>query len=149
MRDLLLQGAGAIAIVVSLIHGVLGETKIFARATIEPPRLRFLLHLVYQAGTVAWIGGGVLLVAANDAAAAAAERLAESGVACTVWDPRVVKPLDPDMLADAAGREASRAHAASLLRDHHMALPDADTNHLRMDLGAFRMRWELHTEFVT
>ena len=63
MRDLLLQGAGAIAIVVSLIHGVLGETKIFARATIEPPRLRFLLHLVYQAGTVAWIGGGVLLVA--------------------------------------------------------------------------------------
>lgn len=49
MRDLLLQGAGAIAIVVSLIHGVLGETKIFARATIEPPRLRFLLHLVYVA----------------------------------------------------------------------------------------------------
>lgn len=53
------------------------------------------------------------------------------------------------MLADAAGREASRAHAAALLRDHHMALPDADTNHLRMDLGAFRMRWELHTEFVS
>ncbi len=53
------------------------------------------------------------------------------------------------MLADAAGREASRAHAAALLRDHHMALPDADTNHLRVDLGAFRMRWELHTEFVS
>ena len=53
------------------------------------------------------------------------------------------------MLADAVGREASRAHAAALLRDHHMALPDADTNHLRVDLGAFRMRWELHTEFVS
>ena len=53
------------------------------------------------------------------------------------------------MLADAAGREASRAHVAALLRDHHMALPDAHTTHLRMDLGAFRMRWELHTEFVT
>ncbi len=53
------------------------------------------------------------------------------------------------MLADAAGREASRDHAAALLRDHHLALPDADTNHLRMDLGAFRMRWELHTEFVS
>lgn len=64
MRDLLLQGAGIIAIVVSLIHGVLGETKVFARATVEPPRLRLLLRLVYQAGTVAWIGGGVLLVAA-------------------------------------------------------------------------------------
>ena len=47
------------------------------------------------------------------------------------------------MLADAAGREASRAHVAALLRDHHMALPDAQTTHLRMDLGAFRMRWQL------
>ena len=53
------------------------------------------------------------------------------------------------MLADAAGREASRAHVAALLRDHHLALPDADTTHLRMDLGAFRLRWELHTEFVS
>lgn len=64
MRDLLLQGAGLIAILVSLIHGILGETRIFARATVEPPRLRLLLRLVYQAGTVAWIGGGVLLIAA-------------------------------------------------------------------------------------
>ena len=53
------------------------------------------------------------------------------------------------MLADAAGREASRAHVAALLRDHHRALPDALTTHLRMDFGAFRMRWELHTEFVS
>ncbi|QIG96258.1 MULTISPECIES: hypothetical protein [unclassified Bradyrhizobium] len=72
MRDLLLQGAGVVAIVVSLIHGVLGETKVFARATIEPPRLRFLLRLVYQAGTVAWIGGGVLLVVAPTMASDAA-----------------------------------------------------------------------------
>jgi hypothetical protein len=64
MRDLLLQGAGAIAVVISLIHGVLGETKVFARATVEPPRLRLLLRLVWQAGTIAWIGGGVLLLAA-------------------------------------------------------------------------------------
>ena len=53
------------------------------------------------------------------------------------------------MLADAAAREASRAHVAALLRDHHLALPDAGTTHLRMDLGAFRLRWELHTEFVS
>ncbi|HEY4204004.1 MAG TPA: hypothetical protein VGM35_03225 [Xanthobacteraceae bacterium] len=64
MRDLLLQCSGAIAIVVALIHGVLGETKVFARSTIEPPRLRTLIRLVWQAGTLAWIGGGVLLVAA-------------------------------------------------------------------------------------
>jgi hypothetical protein len=64
MRDLLLQCSGVAAIIAALIHGVLGETKVFARATIQPPRLRQLLRLVWQAGTVAWIGGGVLLVAA-------------------------------------------------------------------------------------
>src|SRR5258708_1289337 len=64
MRDLLLQCSGLAAIAVALIHGVLGETKVFARATIEPPRFRTLIRLVWQAGTVAWIGGGVLLIAA-------------------------------------------------------------------------------------
>jgi hypothetical protein len=64
MRDLLLQVSGVAAIAVALIHGWLGETKVFARATIEPPRLKTLIRIVWQAGTVAWIGGGVLLIAA-------------------------------------------------------------------------------------
>jgi hypothetical protein len=63
MRDLLLQCSGLAAIAAALIHGILGETKVFARATIQPPRVRTLLRLVWQAGTVAWIGGGVLLIA--------------------------------------------------------------------------------------
>ncbi len=63
MRDLLLQCAGVGAIIVALIHGILGETKVFARATIEPERLRTLIRLVWQASTVAWIGCGVLLIA--------------------------------------------------------------------------------------
>lgn len=64
MQDFLLQGAGVIAILVSIAHGVIGETYVFARATIEPPRLRTLLRIVWQAGTLAWIAGGVLLIAA-------------------------------------------------------------------------------------
>ena len=44
MRDLLLQCSGIAAIAVALIHGVLGESKVFARATIEPPRLRTLIR---------------------------------------------------------------------------------------------------------
>jgi len=64
MRDLLLQCSGLAAIAAALVHGVLGETKVFARATIEPPRLRTLIRLVWQPGTVACIGGGVLLIAA-------------------------------------------------------------------------------------
>ena len=64
MRDLLLQCSGLAAIAAALIHGVLGETKVLPRATIEPKRLRTLIRLVWQAGTVAWIGCGVLLMAA-------------------------------------------------------------------------------------
>ncbi len=37
-----------------------------------------------------------------DAAEAAANQLMASGVSVTLWDARVVKPLDPEMLADAA-----------------------------------------------
>jgi len=47
---------------------------------------------------VALIGVGKMLTAALEAA----ELLAEEGIDATVWDPRVVKPLDPLMLADAA-----------------------------------------------
>jgi hypothetical protein len=64
MRDLLLQCSGVAAVAVAIIHGVLGETTVLPRATIEPARLRTLIRLVWQAGTVAWIGGGVLLIAA-------------------------------------------------------------------------------------
>ena len=52
------------------------------------------------------------------------------------------------MLCDEAQRAASRAHVATLLRDHHLPAPDADCTHLRMDVGGLRLRWELHTEFV-
>lgn len=62
MRDLLLQVAGVATIVVALIHGILGETRVFARARIEPERLRTLIRLVWQTSTVAWIGGGILLI---------------------------------------------------------------------------------------
>ncbi|MEW6641217.1 MAG: hypothetical protein AB1586_11980 [Pseudomonadota bacterium] len=64
MRDLMLQAAGVIAILTAVIHGVLGETKVFASATIEPRRLRTLIRLVWQCSTVAWIAGGVLLFVA-------------------------------------------------------------------------------------
>jgi uncharacterized membrane-anchored protein len=53
------------------------------------------------------------------------------------------------MVCDAAQLDASRAHVSALLREHHLPLPDAQSTHIRMDLGAFRLRWELHTEFVS
>ena len=48
---------------------------------------------------VCLIGVGKMLAAASEAAT----RLEELGITATVWDPRVVKPLDAEMLADAAG----------------------------------------------
>ena len=53
------------------------------------------------------------------------------------------------MLCNAAEREASRQHVASLLRNHHLPQPDAHSIYVRMDVGLFRIRWELHTEFVS
>lgn len=44
------------------------------------------------------IGVGKMLATAVDAA----EKLVADGHSVTVWDPRVVKPLDPEMLGDAA-----------------------------------------------
>ncbi len=54
---------------------------------------------VRKGSEICLIGVGKMLAAAS----VAADRLAEQGHQVTVWDPRVVKPLDPEMLADAAG----------------------------------------------
>ena len=64
MQDALLWTAGIAAIVVAVLHGVLGEVRVFSRATIEPPRLRTLIRMCWQVGTVGWIAGGILLLAA-------------------------------------------------------------------------------------
>ncbi len=47
---------------------------------------------------VCLIGVGKMFTTALEAA----DRLSSEGVSCSVWDPRVVKPLDPVMIADAA-----------------------------------------------
>ncbi|MBK5223883.1 MAG: 1-deoxy-D-xylulose-5-phosphate synthase [Acidimicrobiia bacterium] len=52
-----------------------------------------------QGADVCLIGVGKMLEAALDAA----ELLAADGIEATVWDPRAVVPVDPEMVADAAG----------------------------------------------
>ena|SRR6516165_1199676 len=64
MRDLALQAAGALSILVALGHGAIAELRVFAKVRIEPQRARNLLRFVWQASTVDWIGIGVLLIAA-------------------------------------------------------------------------------------
>jgi hypothetical protein len=64
MRDLALQAAGALAILVAIAHGLISELKVFPNAQIEPKRARALVRMVWHASTVDWIGMGVLLLAA-------------------------------------------------------------------------------------
>lgn len=52
------------------------------------------------------------------------------------------------MWANADERAASRVHLAGLLQQHGLDVLDARATHWRADVGAFRVRWELHTEFV-
>ncbi|MEN8239780.1 MAG: transketolase C-terminal domain-containing protein, partial [Actinomycetota bacterium] len=51
---------------------------------------------------VCLIGVGKMLAPALEAA----EMLTDEGIDATVWDPRIVAPLDPEMLADAATHDA-------------------------------------------
>jgi 1-deoxy-D-xylulose-5-phosphate synthase len=51
---------------------------------------------------VCLVGVGKMLAACTEAAAI----LEAEGISCTVWDPRVVHPLDPALVEDAAGHPA-------------------------------------------
>ncbi len=64
MKDLALQAAGVLAILVAVAHGALAELHVFSRARIEPRGTRRLLRLIWQASTVDWIAIGILLIVA-------------------------------------------------------------------------------------
>jgi hypothetical protein len=64
MRDVTLQIAGVLAVLAGLLHGVLGETKVFPRAQIEPAWVRRLMRAVWHCGVVGWLAVGALLIAA-------------------------------------------------------------------------------------
>ncbi len=53
------------------------------------------------------------------------------------------------MYCDASQRASSRAHLCKLLTDLHLPQPAQHATHFRIDSGPYRLRWELHTEFVS
>lgn len=52
------------------------------------------------------------------------------------------------MLCNESERQVSREHVSKLLSDYHLPMLDAQATHIRVNIGGFRLRWELHTEFV-
>jgi hypothetical protein len=86
MRDLALQAAGVLAILVAITHGIIVERKVFATVRIEPQRRRGLLRMLCQASTVDWIG--IVLLIAAPAFGSDAARLWISAVAVIVYGVR-------------------------------------------------------------
>jgi hypothetical protein len=74
MRDLALQAAGVLAVVVAIFHGAIAELRVFPRSRVEPYGARRLMRMVWQASTIDWIAIGVLLVAAPTFGSEAARR---------------------------------------------------------------------------
>ena len=64
MRDLFLYASGTLGLALAFVHGLLGETRVFARARIEPERLGRLIRGVWHCSAVAWAGVAVLLIVA-------------------------------------------------------------------------------------
>ena len=64
MRDVLLYASGTLGLVAAVVHGVLGETRVFARVRIEPERLTRLIRLVWHCSVAAWAAVAVLMIAA-------------------------------------------------------------------------------------
>jgi hypothetical protein len=74
MRDVALMIAGGLAIVAALVHSGIGEAYIFPRARIDPRWVMPVMRAVWHCISVAWIGGGVLLIAAPSVAGGGARR---------------------------------------------------------------------------
>ena len=68
----MLQVAGFGALAIAIAHGVLIETRLFARAQISPAWTRNMLRAICQISTVAWLAGGILLIATPHLASPAA-----------------------------------------------------------------------------
>ncbi|MEY3954051.1 MAG: hypothetical protein RLZZ397_931 [Pseudomonadota bacterium] len=64
-----------------------------------------------------------------------------------VESPMVIRHLVFSL--QSSERNTSREHLCQLLRDHHHSEPAPTSNHFRADLVTFKLRWELHTEFLS
>jgi len=60
----LLVPAGILCIVVAVIHGYLGETRLIATATFPNRQSRQLVSAIWQLSTATWIASGAVIAAA-------------------------------------------------------------------------------------
>ncbi|MEM7735267.1 MAG: hypothetical protein AAF267_05695 [Deinococcota bacterium] len=70
MRNVALYLAGSLAIFTAIYHGIVGD-RMLQLLEITPEELAFV-RATYQLGSVGWLAGGVLLIAAGRLQSAAA-----------------------------------------------------------------------------
>lgn len=63
MNDYLLYGSGGLGIVVALVHGHIGRTRLLPPLTGIPTVHRRVLEAVFQLSTLYWLVGGLVLMA--------------------------------------------------------------------------------------
>jgi hypothetical protein len=61
MSNLLVQAAGVLGIAVALLHGYLGQTRLFAKLPNESSRAR-ILWAIFHNSVVSWTAIGILLI---------------------------------------------------------------------------------------
>lgn len=62
MRDIALYIGGGLGIVISLIHGWLGETRVIAPAKFPSRMTKDIARVIFQLSTLVWIAGCVILL---------------------------------------------------------------------------------------
>ena len=64
MENIALYLAGILTVVIAIIHGYLGATKVVGPSTAPNPAAKRILHAIMFLSAVYWFVGGVLLIAA-------------------------------------------------------------------------------------
>lgn len=62
-QNLALRASGTLAIITALYHGILGDA-LLRELEIHPPEHTAFVRATYQSGSVSWVAGGLLLIAA-------------------------------------------------------------------------------------
>ncbi|MEM8529748.1 MAG: hypothetical protein AAGF95_02840 [Chloroflexota bacterium] len=62
-QNLALRSSGTLAIITALYHGILGDA-LLRELEIHPSEQTGFVRATYQIGTVSWVAGGLLLIAA-------------------------------------------------------------------------------------
>ncbi|MEM7284064.1 MAG: hypothetical protein AAF438_20860 [Pseudomonadota bacterium] len=81
MTDTLLYASGALGVLISLVHGYLGETKVVVPSEAPNPSAKRVLHAIMVLSAVYWFAAAVLLLVTPEFVSVSARPYVVYGVA--------------------------------------------------------------------